>query len=316
MTPETVQNQNTTNVGNTESTTPTKIAFSTTGSIALAGNSFVVYLFMRNPKWLSKSHNRCILNLAIADILTALSLFLVPGFVMPRRYYQMPPPNYLARELYCRIIWTQFLPFSLGITSLYTCLVLSLERWLAVTKSLFYKNRFKTKHMNMLILASWIAGFVNEIPVLVIARSVYDQAPIVCRWVIEDTRSSIPMTIALFLGHTFLPFVLIFGAYVDVFRTIRASIRFGKSASNISLNSLKRMKKVSQMGAIASFILVICWCPAQIYFMLSVLGYTEFPEPNTSNVTVILVIALVFLNSCLNPLVYVFSNPAFRKAFN
>lgn len=311
MATETIPTNHPTNLRTPGPTTLSSIAFSIAGSVALVGNFFVVYLFKRRPQWLSKSHNRCILNLAITDILTAFSLFLIPKFIFSNGFYQVQSQNYLARELYCRIIWSHFIPFSLGVTSLYTCLVLSLERWLAVTKSLFYKNRFKPKHMNALIMASWVAGLATEFPITLGAGGVYDDPPVICHWTIKDNAKSKGVMLVLFLGQSLVPFFLIFAAYLDIFRTIKVSIRFEASAGTVNFNSLKRLKKVTQMTAIASFVLASCWLPSQLYFMVTT--YSNIPTGFEHNVSMLNV--LVFCNSCLNPFVYVFSNSAYRKAF-
>ena len=293
-----------------------KVAYSVTASVALVGNLCVVYMFACCRKLLENPHNRCILNLALADILTALSLFSNPKFVLDETFYRVSSQTHVTRELYCRLVWSHYLPFSLGITSLYTCVVLSLERWLAVRKSFFYKNRFTTWHMNVLIMGCWIAGFASEVPVTFITIGVYDNASMICRWDMQNNLKSKVISIALFLAHSLVPFTLIFAAYVDVFRAIRASLRFVATAGSQSLSNLQRLKKVTQMTAITSFILLLCWFPCQFYFLLSTLGYAPIPlRNNPDDVHNIILGVIAFSNSSLNPFIYVFSNPVFRKAF-
>lgn len=309
MVSEIIQSNNSTAVVNTGPNVLPKIAFSITGSAALVENLFVVYLFIRRPQWLSQPHNRCILSLAIIDILTALSVFFASKFIVDDSFYQVSSQSFITRELYCWVIWSQFFPYTFVVTSLYICLVLALERWLAVKKSFFYKNRFKTKHMNVLILVSWIAGVVNQILFIVSVRGVHVKASFLCHWKNDDTQASVFKRLALFLGQALVPFVLIFVAYVDIFRAIKESVKFRDAAGNENLKSLKRLKKVTQMTAIASFILVTCWLPGQTYFLLSASAY------NPDDLLSTLLNLLVFFNSCLNPFVYVFSNTTFRKAF-
>ena len=287
-----------------------KFAYSVTASIALVGNLCVVYMFARRRKLLKKSHNRCILNLALTDIFTALSVLSNPGMVLDETFYQVSSQSYLTRELYCRIIWSKCLPFSLGITSLYICVIISLERWLAVRKSFFYKNRFTTWHMNVLIVGCWIAGFASEIPITVITTGIYDNSSKICRLDMHNKA----MSIVILLGHSLVPFTLIFAAYVDVFRGIRESLRFIATAGSKNFSSQKRLKKVTQMTAITSFILVLCWFPNHVYFFLLTFGYLPFNK-NPDDVANIIFGVLAFFNSCLNPFIYVFSNPVFRKAF-
>jgi hypothetical protein len=104
------------------------ILFSTQVSFSLMANFLVVFLFACRRHLLCNPHNRCILSLAITDILTSISVFTSPNFVLGENVYHPKGHNYLTRELYCRILWSNFLPFALGVTSLYTSVVLSFER--------------------------------------------------------------------------------------------------------------------------------------------------------------------------------------------
>ena len=70
--------------------TVTKVIFSFTATLALVGNLMVLVLFARFPKWLKKKNYQCILNLAITDILTAISLLVVPKFVQDPDAYTVP----------------------------------------------------------------------------------------------------------------------------------------------------------------------------------------------------------------------------------
>ena len=128
--------------------------------------------------------------------------------------------DYSSREFYCRIVWSHFIPFSLGITSVYTCLVLAIERWFAVTRPMFYKERFGVRTMQILILCSWIAGIVFESPV--IARVEGYQRPnetnANCKWIVETNKQkSWALAIFLFAGQTFIPCCLIVVSYVHIF---------------------------------------------------------------------------------------------------
>ena len=70
--------------------TVTKVIFSLTATLALIGNLMVLVLLARFPKWLKKKHYQCILNLAVTDILTAISLLVVPKFVQDPEAYTVP----------------------------------------------------------------------------------------------------------------------------------------------------------------------------------------------------------------------------------
>ena len=149
------------------------VLFATESTFSLVVNLLVVFLFIFRRNLLSNPHNRCILSLAITDILTSISVLLTPRLFWGEKVYDVKSHDYFTRELYCRILWNNFLPFALGVTSVYTFVVLSFERWLSVRRSLFYKSRFKIRHMNVLIMVSWTAGFTAEVPVAILSEKVF-----------------------------------------------------------------------------------------------------------------------------------------------
>ncbi len=197
----------------------TKVIFSLTATLALVGNFLVLLLFARCPSWLKKKHYQCILNLAVTDILTAISLLVVPKFVQEEDVYTVPLGNF-SREFYCRIVWSHFIPFSLGITSVYTCLVLAVERWLAVFRPVIYKLKFGMRTMQTLILCTWFAGIAFESPIIPRVEGYQDPNTTTakCKWIVEtNQQQSWTLAIVLFAGQTFIPCCLIVLAYVHIF---------------------------------------------------------------------------------------------------
>ena len=119
--------------------------------LALSGNFLVVFLFIRNRGWLKKAHSNLILMLAITDILTAICVLFVPLFIHESDVYSVPENEFL-RELYCRVVWSHYIVFSLGVTSVYLCLSLAIERWLAINKPIFYKQHLNKKRTISLVV--------------------------------------------------------------------------------------------------------------------------------------------------------------------
>lgn len=79
--------------------------------------------------------------------------------------------------------------FFLGLTSLYTSVMLLFERWLAVRRSIFYKTRFKIRHMNVLIVTAWILGFIGELPVFLLSEGVYGRPSEICQHTLSENNS-------------------------------------------------------------------------------------------------------------------------------
>lgn len=290
------------------------ILFGAEAALSFLANSMVAILFICRRRLLRNPHNRCILSLAITDILTSFSVFISPGFVLGENVYDPKGHNYETRELYCRILWNVYLPYSFGVISLYTSAVLAFERWLAVRRSILYKSRFKMSHMNILILASWIVGLASGIPVSVYAEGVYGQPSRSCQYEIANYKkvTTIILSTGQFIFQTLMPLTLITLAYIDVFRGIKASLQFAASARAANIDGIKRLKKVTKVSATTTFVLVVCWLPSTLHFYISLAAF-GFASDELSPLVLSLNL-LVFFNGCINPCIYVFSNPDLRHA--
>ena len=291
------------------------ILYASQACFSLMANLLVVCLFTCRRRLLCNPHNRCILSLAITDVLTSISVLTSPGFVVGEEMYNPKGHSYLIRELYCRVLVNKFLPFALGITSVYTSVVLSFERWLAVRRSIFYKSRFKIRHMNVLIIISWLIGFATEAPLTFFIQGAHDHTALEsCQYTISQSRvSTIFLSTGLLLFQTVIPSALITLAYIDVFRGIKTSLLFAASARAENINGVRRLKKVTKVAAVTTFVVAVCWLPCSIAFYLSLLILEE-PVNDNRNPLVVFVGLLAFANGCINPCIYVYSNPDLRNA--
>ena len=291
------------------------ILYSTIAFLSLTLNIFVVFLLIRGNRLLCNPHNRCILSLATTDILASISVFTNPDFVSGESLYNTKAHNFVIREIYCRLIWNKYLTYSLAVTSVYTSVVLSLERWLAVKRSMFYKTQFTTFHMNLLIIASWILGFASAVPVIFFVEGAYDHEKPTesCQYVLTTDKL---LYLLLSIGHFFVqvavPLTCITLAYIDVFRGIKTSLRFAASARAENINAIKRLKKVTKVAAITTIVVAVCWVPNNTLYFFSLLAHEPVNAHNNALIT--LVTLLTFGNGCINPFIYVFSNPDLRNA--
>lgn len=295
-------------------------------AIALLGNILVVILFIKNRKWLKKVHSCLILALATQDILTAIGLLALPSFVQPPDAYVVPSEP-TGRRIYCSLVWSQYFPFALGVTSVYTCLTLTIERWFAVVRPLTYRRLAQSpKLIPLIVVLPWLAGFVVEINGSLSGKSrARKNGSYECYWETpEDSPSRVFLAIFTLFATILVPSVLMIVAYVQIIICLkRSSSRVAGAVSPEQVSGIgegtptrseshefRSLKRVTRMVFSASAIVVACWLPDQVYYAFSQMGLVE---QGTTVHHVFRVLA--FANSCFNPFVYSFSNKRYRAEF-
>ncbi|XP_028397076.1 somatostatin receptor type 2-like [Dendronephthya gigantea] len=320
--------------------------------VALVGNLLVVMLLLKKRDWLKKVHSCLLLALAVQDVLTAIGILVLPGFVQSSNIYRVPQSTILGRW-YCSVIWSRYIPFALAITSIYTCLMLAFDRWFAVFRPVSYK-RFSASVRAIVIMVTlpWIAGFGFEINTALnvnhLAQSNANaNGTYICRWNKFDTTTSGGIiAVVTFTGMIVLPAILMIFVYskiilrrkeqviriiprlVDLRRNDSIVVendresastagqdetnsnsttglsRYLQSSSNTSL------KRLTRIACAASAIVIVCWLPDQFYFFLFQLGLVDLRNKLHDGL-----IILAFLNTCLNPAIYCFSNKQYAGEF-
>ena len=192
--------------------------------------------------------------------------------------------------------------------------MLTFDRWLAVVMPLSFKKYEKSKIVVFLtVLFPWIAGMCFEVTAPLRATSIEVNGTVICAWKTQEHSSkTIAVATLTFLGMIVIPGALMVIAYswiivhmkrsqsrIDAIRNNQEMVR-----QSIALNSLKR---VTTTAFFASSIIIVCWLPDQLYYSLSQVNLTEL------GTTVHFVFkSLAFSNSCINPVVYCFSNRMYR----
>ena len=291
--------------------------------IALIGNILVITLFLKNRHWLKKVHTCLLLDLAIQDILTAIGLLVLPGFVHPADAYT-PPSDSMLAESYCRVLWSRYVPFALAIASVYTCLMLTIDRWSAVLRPMSYR-RFSNSPSAIwaMLILPWIAGLVLEISSILNVRADEVNGTFVCSWLDKETSSKkTAVALVTFIGMIIVPAILIIIAYVMIVTKLRQSstkVRpvVGNSnraqshaRSTKKTESIAHLKRLTRVACAASIVVIVCWLPDQLYYCLFQMDLVEFGTPLHDGLVI-----LAFMNTMLNPFLYSFSNKQYRDEF-
>ena len=277
--------------------------YSTISVVAILGNTMTIFVFVLDKKLLKKSYNMLILALAIGDVLTAVLLLTNPAYVLGDTFPY--PSDPILGEIFCRIIWSRVFVFQLVTFSAYTVLFLTAERWFAVLKPHKYTYVFNQKRVIGYIIFSWVWSFALTGPGLI--EIAYSSSPDkICefRFYLEGSLFRLLMSIFQVTMKLLFPCLVIIALYIHMIMTTnRSTVASAESKEKLRGN-------ITRMIGAASFMLVICVIPNQIYLVFAQAGKAKIDTAPHHIVS-----ALTFVNSCVNPFVYGLSNKNYRQRY-
>ncbi|XP_076055529.1 allatostatin-A receptor-like [Oratosquilla oratoria] len=281
------------------------IIFSIIVLVGLFGNTLVVIVIIVN-KTMRSTTNYLIFSLAVADL-----LFIV--FCVP-----FTASDYILSSWPFGIIWcktVQYLTYVTAYTSVYTLLLLSLDRFLAVVHPIAAMSIRVERNAIYAIVGTWTIILTSCIPLyqahgiqtvtLDGGRELYQH----CSFLNDEYNHP-----AFQIGFTFTMYFVPLTVIVVLYLLILNRLWYGVvPGGNRSAENVRGKKRVTRMVVIVVVTFIVCWFPIQIVLLLKSLDLYKMSTPK-----IILQIAaqvLAYINSCVNPILYAFLSDPFRKAF-
>ncbi|XP_031167924.1 nociceptin receptor [Sander lucioperca] len=269
--------------------------------IGLVGNFLVMYVIIRYTK-MKTATNIYIFNLALAD-----SLFLA---TLPFQGTDVflgfwPFGNALCKAVVSIDYYNMF-------TSTFTLTVMSMDRYVAVchpVKALDMRTPHKAKVVNICV---WVLASAFGVPAMVLGNVEEEQEhnSVECIVVLPEPKDNWDPVFGtgVFLFSFLIPVAIISICYSLMVKRLRnVRILSGSKEKDRNLRRITRMVLV----VVAAF--VVCWTPIQIMVLAQSLGFNM-----SSFFTVVLMhfcIALGYVNSSLNPVLYAFLDENFKRCF-
>lgn len=271
--------------------------------IGLFGNALVVIVVACNQQ-MRNTTNLLIINLAMADL-----LFIV--FCVPFTATDYAIPYWPFGDTWCRTV--QYLIIVCAYASVYTLMLMSLDRFLAVVYPIASIAIRTERNTYLAIGVMWLVILVACVPVFLAHGQLsytYDhQEHQICTFLQEENNYP-AFQISFFLSSYVIPLALICGLYVIMLKRLWYGVAPG---GHVSAESLRGKKRVTRMVVVVVVIFAVCWCPIQVVLVLK--SVDEYELTTFSVVLQIVSQTLAYMNSCVNPILYAFLSENFRKAF-
>uniref|UniRef100_A0A667ZGS2 Si:dkey-42l23.4 n=1 Tax=Myripristis murdjan TaxID=586833 RepID=A0A667ZGS2_9TELE len=254
--------------------------------VGTVGNGLVIYVTGFRMK---KTVNSVwFLNLALADFLfTAFLIFMI---IYVARGYNWPFGNIMCKLNNLVSVVNMF-------ASIFLLVAISLDRCLSTWVVVWAQNKRTPGKAQIACILIWLTALACSIPFAIARQTVELPGRIICTY--SESMDKRSYNIFRFVVGFSIPFLTITGSYVAI---------------GVRARRLQRGKKRKSLRIIISIVLAffMCWLP----FHISELIQWDLLSPSVlpfRQIAVPLAIHLAFLNSCLNPILYVFMCDEFQK---
>ncbi|XP_051814687.1 trace amine-associated receptor 13c-like [Acanthochromis polyacanthus] len=242
--------------------------------------------------------NLLLLSLAVSDVFLGLLMFfqivLIDGC-------------WFLGDFMCTLY--HYLPYTITSASIGTMVMISIDRYVAVCYPLHYSIQITQQRVQICVCLCWISSVI--FPTLLLKDSLkqpgrYNSCVGECVFVI-DYISGLVDVICSFI----VPITIIIVLYVRVFVVAVSQAHAMHSQLVPNKHSVRATVQKSELKAartlgVVVVVFIICMCP---YYCVALTG-----QDIVLHGTSAIVICVFYLNSCLNPIIYVFLYPWFRKS--
>jgi len=273
-----------------------------TALIIILSNAVLVTVILRSTKFRRQRFHKFIVSLAFADLLI--------GFTIPFMTLTARENTWHLGPFLCQV-FTSLQKVSLAVST-YHFLGVSLDRFFAIKMPMAYRElQLENKIIRRPVGFCWILGTLVAIPMWIDPESHYRDE--------EDLRKCIcrfPYQYDFWVWWNFLVAFLIPGIMivaVGIFNTIalataspNAALYDPKTRRSV-LRTFSKERRITLMMGTITVVFILCVAPYFIYFLAP--GKAEAKEKILPYI-----VMLMYLNSLINPLLYICINSSIRKA--
>ncbi|XP_071338878.1 trace amine-associated receptor 13c-like [Trachinotus anak] len=264
--------------------------------------NLLVIISISHFRQLHTTTNLVLLSLAVADFLV--------GFVQMPSDILLFQGCWILGDLICAVNY--FLGYLIVSVSVGNTVLISIDRYIAICDPMFYSTKVTVKRVQLCVCLCWIFSAVHSTWILrdfLKQPNRYNSCYGECIF-ISNYAEEIVDLIVTFLG----PILVIILLYMRVFvvavsqaRAMRSHIAAATLQRSETVKAKKSEMKAARTLGVVVIVFLLCSCP---YYCFAVAAVNNFVGASSTAIE----IWLLYFNSCLNPVIYVFFYPWFRKS--
>ncbi|XP_026231438.1 trace amine-associated receptor 4-like [Anabas testudineus] len=262
--------------------------------------NLLVIISISHFKQLHTPTNLLLLSLAVSDFFIGVFMFfqimLIDGC-------------WFLGDLVCTLY--QYIAYIVTSASVGTMVLISIDRYVGVCYPLLYCTEVTQKRVQVCVCLCWICSVIFQSLILqdVLQQpgrfnSCFGECVFVINYIagVADVIFSFiaPITVIVVL------YMRVFVVAVTQARAIRSHIAAVSLQRSLKVTKKSELKATRTLGVVI-VVFLMCLCP---YYCVSLTG--QDTSMNASSAA--FVICLYYFNSCLNPVIYAFFYPWFRKS--
>ncbi|KAK2840303.1 hypothetical protein Q5P01_014043 [Channa striata] len=267
-------------------------------SLLTTSLNLLVVISISHFKQLHSPTNLLLLSLAVSDFFMGLLMFFhIDGC-------------WFLGNLVCNLY--QYLAFIIGSVSVATMVLISVDRYVAICKPLRYSTEITQKRVKICISLCWICSIIytglylkDNLKQPGRYISCFGECVIFINYIagLADLVISfiVPISIIIVL------YMRVFVVAVSQARAMRSHIAAVSLQRSVKVLAKKSELKAARTLGVVVGVFLMCLCP---YYIVSLTGQDTLLHASSAA----FVIYLYYFNSCLNPLIYAFLYPWFRKS--
>ncbi|XP_033641658.1 nociceptin receptor-like [Asterias rubens] len=275
-------------------------------SLGILGNGFVCFVMLRYRKVFNSTTNKLIIHQSCLDLIGSC-VFLVERFA----HMGVVPDSFLGR-LYCHVWWSEWPQYAMFVASTWNLVAISVERYLAICRPVWYRNVFTPRRLKLVFLGVWMMGWVQDSHLAMVTH--YDSEILGCvlSWPSFEIRAV--GGVLVFLHEFVIPVVIMVSSYSLIIRKLRQRAQAHGRDNNTSAQETfsKANRNVTQTVVLLTISFFICWGPVETIYLLFNLGLYQ-PANLYEDIFYRVTGGIVVINLCISPFIYCFTYERFQK---